>query len=285
MMTVIFAGLAVGSVYALVALTFNITMVQSGIFNFAQAQFVVLGGFLAYAGRDLPVIVVLLGGAAVGGLLGYVEERVAVRTLAQDPGHGVLVTTVGFSVLVQGIILVVWDPYPLSVPFALGDGAFTLLGGRLQPVDIALLVTAVVLALALDTLSGRTRWGISGQAATYDRDAAASAGLNVLALRAGSFALAAGIGCALGPLTAPRIGISANLGFTLVILGFCALAVGGFGSYWGSLVGGLIIGLVQAFGDRYLGVAYPEIVIFVVLLTVLLMRPTGLMGRTGMRAV
>ncbi|OLF06679.1 hypothetical protein BLA60_30935 [Actinophytocola xinjiangensis] len=288
-MTIVWSGLAVGAVYALVAIGYNLPLSQSGVFNFAHGQFVVLGNFLAWFAMvelGLPWWSAALAGAAFCALLGFAEEAVAIRpVIGKHGGHGALVTTVGASVIIQGVLLATWAQTPKSVTFFGGGDAFTLLGGRLEPVDLWLLGLAVVTALSLHLVSRRTSWGIAGRAANDDPDAAKAKGINVTALRATAFALAGGLAGLLGPVTAAKIGVDVGSGITLTVFGFVALALGGFGSYTGCLVGGLFVGLVQAVTNRYLGVEFAALILFAVLLAVLVFKPTGLLGRRALRVV
>jgi branched-chain amino acid transport system permease protein len=286
--TVVWAGLAVGAIYALIALCMNVVLATSGVFNFAQPQITMAGAFLAYEGRvvhDLPLVVVIVGAAVAGGVIGFLEERIAIRPLKGDVGHATLVTTVGAAVTIQGIALLVWGTTPKSVPFPGRDDAFSLLGGRLLPLDLILLGLAVVLAVALHVGSRRTVWGLAGRAATTDRDAARLRGIDVLRVRALGFFVAGALSGALGVIVAAKIGLDTEMGNRLVILGFVALALGGFGSYLGCLAGGLIAGLVQLLTTRYIGGDWALIALFVLLVAVLFARPTGLFGNRQLRFV
>lgn len=288
-MTIIWAGLAVGAVYALVAITYNIPLSQSGVFNFAQGEIVVLGAFLAWftmGEHGWPWWAAALFGACACGAVGFVEELVAIRPVLRfRGGHGMLVTTVGASVVISGLLQATWSATPKSLNFFGGQNAFTFLGGRAEPVDVWLLCIAVVLAVAMHLVSRYTSWGLSGRAANDDPEAATAKGINVAALRTGAFAVAGALAGLLGPVIGPEIGIDDSVGITLTIFGFVALAAGGFGSYIGCLIGGLAVGLIQSIASRYLGVDYPPLILFGVLLAILLLKPTGLLGRRALRAV
>jgi branched-chain amino acid transport system permease protein len=287
-MTVVWAGLSVGAVYALAALTFNLGLAQAGVFNIAQAQLIVLSTFIAYAGVvtfGLPVVVVVLAGAVICGALAFVEERVAIRPLGADAEHGVLVTTVGFMSVLEGAVYLFWGSDPYALPFFGGNDAFDLAGGRLVPSDLVILGAAVVLAVVLQLVSTRTRWGLQGRASTEDGDAAALRGINIFRIRVGALVLAGALAGLLGVIIAPETGVVQGLGFRIVIYGFVALNVGGVGSYVGSLVGGLAVGLIDAFASRYFGADLPPIILLGVLLLILLVRPSGLLGRREARVM
>ncbi|WP_165821323.1 branched-chain amino acid ABC transporter permease [Nocardioides gansuensis] len=286
-MTIVWAGLSLGAVYALVALCLNITLSNTGIFNFAQPHFLMLGGFVGFELQSrwgMPLLLILIVCGILGGFVGYLEERLAIRPLGTHRGHAVLVTTVGFAVALEGAIIVYWstDPYPFKLMAS--TQALDLLGGRVLPVDLVLIVLAISV-MALLVLAQRTKWGLAGTAATLDSDVARLRGINVERVTTGAFIAAGALAAALGPVVGSKIGINHTIGNNLVVLTFAALAVGGFGSYVGCVLGGLITGLLQlattyAFGDEW-----PLIILLAFLLAVLLLRPTGILGARSLRSV
>jgi len=285
--TTIWAGLSVGAVYGLVALLLTLPMVRSGVFNFAQAHYIVLGNFIMtdlYVRLGHPLLLVFVALLVVGGLLGAAQELLTIRTLGAR-SEGVLIVTVGMAVALEGFFIAWWDTEPRSVPFFGGDDPISLLGGRLQPVDLWLISTVVVLAAGLQLALRRTRWGLVGRAAMADRDAAVLRGVDVGRLRTGAFVLAGALACGLAPLVSAKIGASVESPLHLVIFGFAAAAVGGFGSFIGAMAGGFIVGLAEAFGARYLGVEYIALIVFGILAMVFLFRPTGLFGQRNLRVV
>lgn len=287
-MTIVWAGLAVGAVYAIVALTLNLPLAQAGIFNIAQAEILVLGLYLSYAGLtifELAWPVVVIGAAIICGLVALIEDYIAIRPLVGDENHGTLVTTVGALTIIQGVILLVWGHDPVGLSFFGGEEAFSLLGGRLVPVELVSIVLAVVLGVTLHLVATRTRWGLSGQAAIEDGDAAKARGINVPLLRVASMTLAGAIAGAVGVVLAAQVSISVESGFRLMLYGFVALIIGGVGSFKGSLLVGLALGMLEISTSRYLGSQYASVIIFVVLVTVLVLRPQGLFGRTSSRTV
>jgi branched-chain amino acid transport system permease protein len=287
-MTILWAGLSVGAIYTLVALGYNIPLAQTGVFNFAQGQIVVFGTFFAWfvmGDHGWPWWVAIIGGAAAGGLIAGVEELLAIRPVVAKGSHALLVTTVGASVVIEGVLLATWGSTTRSVNFFAGNNGFSLLGGRLLPVDLWLIAAAVIISFGLHAVSRYTLWGLAGRAATDDMAAAVVRGVNVTRLRMSAFILAGALGAALGPLIGPVSGIDVSTGISLTIYGFVALALGGFGSFPGCLVGGMAIGLVEAYASRYFGVAYPPLILFGILIVLLLLKPTGLFGQRGLRVV
>jgi branched-chain amino acid transport system permease protein len=285
--TIVWAGLAVGSIYVLAAICYNVAFVASGVFNFAQAQLLMVGTFLAYvigARAHLPLIVAVVVGAAVCGALGALEEFFAIRPLAGAGLSGELVTTVGVAILLDGLALVIFGSDPKQVPYLQGH-AVELFGGRVLPAQLVLLALAITIAFLFAFLSGRTRLGLTSLAAAENRQAAMLRGVNVRALSLAAFAMAGAIGGALGPFVGSQTFAVYDLGDNLALKAFVALALGGFGSFPGALIGGLTIGVVEAEVGVSLGSNYQNAAILGVLLVVLLARPTGLFGRSAERVV
>lgn len=288
MTTILLSGLATGAVYAIVALGFNIVLSTSGVFNFAAPQFVLVGAMVAYSGlvvEQWPFALVVLVAVVMGGVLGGLEERVAIRPLKDVGGHGALVTTVGVATVIEGAVLLIYGTDPRVVPFAWDNPTLTVASGRISLVSVLLVVLAVVLFALLHLASTRTRWGLTGRASTSDRDVTMLRGVDVQAVRASGFVLQGAMLAGAGTLIVVNTGATYELGNNLVILGFVALTLGGLGSYAGCLVGGLATGLVQQVAARYLPAEYALIVLYVLLLATLLAKPTGLLGNGRLRSV
>lgn len=286
MSTTIWSGLSVGALYALIGLLFTIPLVRTGIINFAQAFYVVLGGYLVYEldGRGWSTIPILLALLVVGGTLGGLQELLTVRP-TKGRHDTALVTTLGMGIAIEGFIIAYWGPNPFAISFFGGDKSFQLAGGFLQPVDLWLIGTAVLAGVGLELASRWTRWGVLGRAAMLDQTAAMLRGIDIPRMRTFAFSFGAAVACAAALLAAPKTGIQYGGGLHLAVFGFAALSIGGFGSFLGTLVGGLFIGLVEAFAARYLGVDYVAILIFAILCTVLVLRPQGVLGQRHLRAV
>ena len=287
-MTLVWAGLATGAVYALVGLSFTIVLAGSDVFNFAQPQFTMLGAFLGFWGlaqSSLPLVLVLAAAGVVGAALGWFEELVAIRPVHGRHGYPVLVTTVGFSVALNGVAVAVWGSTPQGVPVPSAGVTLDLLGGRVTVLDLTLIGLAVAIGLALQYAARRTRWGLAGRAVASDTDAAVARGVDARQLRVVAFVVAGAFACAVGVLIGGKLSANTDLGNSLVILGFVGLAVGGMGSHVGALLGGLFIGVVQVLASRFLGSEYELILLFGMLLAVLLLRPAGVLGGQRERVV
>lgn len=285
-MTAVWSGLAIGAVYALVAIGYNVVYIAYSTFNFAHAQLMMLAVFVTYWGlvvAELPVVVVVLVAALGVGVLALIEEFAAIRPVKGAHAH--LVTTLGMATLLDGVTRLVWGDQVLKVPPPVPDVTWTLLGGRVSAVEIALIVGIVVITAGLTVYGRRSLTGLALLAMAEDRDAARLRGIDVERLALGAFVFTGVLAGLTGPLVGPKTFAVATLGAAMALKGFVALAIGGFGSLPGALVGGFAVGLVESLSGRWLGSAFSTIMVFVVLLLVLMLRPTGLFGTTRERVV
>ncbi len=285
-MTLLLSGLALGSVYALVAIGYNLVFISSHSFNFAQAQLMMVGAFVAFAGYvtfDLPVVVIIALAALVVAVLSSIEERIAVRPVKDT--HTQLITTLGFGTILTGAVTIIWGTQPRAVPFVTSNEVITILGGRVYPAEIALIVFAVALVVLILLYFRRFLGGLALVAMSQDTEAAALRGVNVRKLAFLTFAVTGALSGVMGVFLGPKTFAFAALGASLALKGFVALAVGGFGSFTGGLIGGFAVGLVETFSARYLGTSYALLSVFALLMIVLMLRPEGLFGKIPERAV
>ncbi len=286
MMTLIWSALTIGAIYALVATGYNIVFTASGVFNFAHAQLMMLGVFIAYAGivvLKLPIIAVFVMAGGIVFLAAALEERIAIRPVRMAEAQ--LVTTVGVATFINGAVQRIWGPNPLSVPFVGSNRLLTVFGGRVLPYEIAIIVVSIVVVFGLMVLSKRTMIGLAMLAVAENREAALLRGVNVRRLALGAFAFSGLLAGLLGPIIGPQTFAAAGLASAIALYGFVALAIGGFGSLPGGLIGGFVVGFAEEFTARYVNLNYPDIVVFVILLIVLLLKPDGLFGKPRERAV
>lgn len=287
-LTTAWSGLAQGAIYVLTAVGYNMVFMTAGVLNLAQAQFVMVGTFIAFwtsSTLHLPVALGVAFGAVIGFLIGLIEERVAIRPVMGGGAHGELVTTVGVAVALDGIAEIIWGSQPQGVPFFVSRASLNVLGGRVTPAEIALLIAAVMVSLVL---VGWTRYnwaGLASLAASEDREAAMLRGINVRRFSLLAVAAAAALAGGLGPFIGPVTYAVFNLGDALIVMAFVAISIGGFGSFGGAIIGGFLVGLVQAFTARYIGSNYSDPVVFALLLCMLTLRPRGLLRRGSLRSI
>lgn len=285
-MTIIWSGLALGAVYALVAIGYNIVFLSQKTFNFAQAALMMLGAFMAYVGIvvwGLPWWIVALVAAVVVGAIAALEERIAIRPV-KDP-HNLLVTTLGASIVMEGVAQVIWGGAPRRVPFFMGDEVLEVFGGRFYPVELALVILVVLIVVGLTQYAKRSMNGIALLGMSENREAAQLRGVNVRRFALIAFVFTGVLAGFLGVFVGPKTYAVATLGASLALKGFVVLAIGGFGSLWGTLVGGLIVGLAEALATRYIGAEYAGLTVFFILIVILMVKPTGLFTRRVERTV
>jgi branched-chain amino acid transport system permease protein len=294
-MTVVLSGLTVGSIYALVALQFDLILAATGIFNFAQASYLVLGAFFVYqfVNKDgWPVLVFIPVTAVVLAILCVAQELITIRPLmragaggAHGSSHTALVTTLGAASVIAGLTAMKWGAQPIPVSFVGPNRSITVLGGVVAPDDLIVIGMAIVACVACRLWLKGTRVGLSALAAAEDRSAALLRGVNVNRLTLIMFAISGVIAGLTVIAIAPITYASYTLGNTLVLKAFVALALGGFGVQYGALLGGLLIGLIEAEASYRFSDDVASLLLLGILLAVLLIRPTGILGPRGVRAI
>ena len=285
-MTTVWAGLSVGAVYALVALGYNIVYIGSGVLNFAQANLMVLGVFLAYWGLvqvGWPIIPIFVVAVVIVALTAMTEERLAIRPVREIQGQ--LVTMVGAATLITGIIEVIWGQQALTVPSFFSNTPTHVLGGAVVPNDLVLIGLAVVFTVGFALVSRFTMIGLSALAVSEDREAAQMRGISARRVQVGVFAVSGALAGFLGPFIGPLTFASYTLPYSLALIGFVALALGGYGSIIGATIGAFAIGLAEQYTDRYIGGNYENLMVFAILVLVLMVVPNGLFGARRERMV
>lgn len=285
-MTIFWSGLAIGAVYALVAVGYNIVYLSQKTFNFAQAALMMLGAFFAYLGIavwGLPWWLVAVISAIIVGLIAAVQERVSIRPVKDS--HNLLVVTLGASFILEGTAQLIWGGEPRRVPFFLGNEVLDFAGGRVYPVELALIILVIAIVVGLQQFSKRSLIGIALLGMSEDREAASLRGVNVRRFAFLAFVFTGMLAGFLGVFVGPKTFAVATLGASLAIKGFVVLAIGGFGSLGGVLVGGAVVGLTEAFASRYLGSDFANLSVFVILILILMIKPTGLFTRSRERVV
>jgi branched-chain amino acid transport system permease protein len=275
-----FSGLTVGAVYALVALGFTLIYNASDVINFAQGEFVMLGGlatvFLSAAGIPLPLAALL--SVLLATLVGLGLHRFAIETSRGASAVSLIMITIGASIFLRGAAQVIFDKRYHSLPPLFGDTPIHFGGAAILPQSLVVLAGAVVILVILWAFIERTLFGKAVLATAANRLAARLVGIDTRRTVGFSFAVSAAIGAIAGFLITPITLTSYNIGTLLALKGFAAAMLGGIGSAPGAVVGGLLLGLLEAFAAGYLSSQYKDAVAFIVILAVLFARPQGLLG-------
>ena len=276
-------GIILGLFYVLMALGVALILNLSNVINFAHGNFLALGGYFAFVlGPIIGYWPALLVAPFAVAMIGLILERTMIcRVYARDPVYSLLLTF-GLAFIIQDICRSIWGPngLPLSVPPVLNQPLsnefFFLTGYRLFT-----MVVVIVAVAALFMFLRYSRMGMRIRAGTLDMETVAALGINVRRLRSFNFALGIFLAGLAGVLAGGQIGLNPNMGDDLLLPSFIAIIVGGVGSLTGTLIGGIVIGVAAAVTTVF----YPsgnEVVIYVIMILVLLIRPRGLMGEEGM---
>jgi branched-chain amino acid transport system permease protein len=275
------SGITVGAVYALVALGFTIIYNASDVVNFAQGEFVMLGGMITVftyaAGLPLPLaaLIAIIVTAAIG---------VALYKLAIEPARGapvvsLIIITIGASIFIRGVTQLVFDKQIHRFPAFSGDQPILIGGATILPQSLWVIAGAFAIFFCLWLFFTRTLIGRAVLATANNRIAAQLVGINTNYVMTLSFAMSAAIGALAGVLVTPITLTSYDVGLALALKGFAAAMLGGMGNPKGALVGGLLLGILEAMTAGYISSQYKDAAAFVVIIAVLFAMPQGLFGR------
>jgi len=290
-------GLVLGSVYALVALGYTMVYGILQLINFAHGDVLMIGAMVGVtvvtllAGSGLPGPMLLLAALAaaipVCVLLSLFIERVAYRPLRNAPRLAPLITAIGVSIVIQTVAMIVWKPNPIVFPDLLPTDPVHIFGAILAPKQILILVVAAVMMVGLMLLVNRTKLGRAMRATAENPRIAGLMGVNANQVIAATFAIGAALAAVAGVLVAMNYNIAQfSMGFIPGLKAFTAAVLGGIGNLAGAVLGGLLLGIIESLGAGYigdltggfLGSHYQDIFAFVVLIVVLVFRPSGIMG-------
>ena len=284
---VVVSGLATGSIYALMALSLVIIYNATRTLNFAQGEMLMASTFVAWAAQralGLPVGVTLVVAIVAAGLLGWLVERLVIRRAIGATHWDVLIITLGLSLVLRAAagLAFTHDEFPFpslfdSRPVALGPV-------RVAPISVGIIAASLVLMAALYALFTWTRLGRAMRAVAQNHRAARLMGISVEGVYSRAWVLAAMVGAAAGVLVAPVVFLSSKMGL-IVVNGFTAAVIGGFGSMPGAVLGGMLLGVLENLAPLYLPSGIRYSVPFLVLIAILLVRPAGLLGRIEARKV
>ncbi|MCC6474343.1 MAG: branched-chain amino acid ABC transporter permease [Burkholderiales bacterium] len=280
-------GLTVGAIYALVALGFSIIYNASQVINFAQGEFVMIGGMATvwFAAAGVPYAAAIPLAVAAAAAVGLALEKFAVEPARGASVVTLIIITIGASIFLRGLATLIWDKQlHVLKPFS-GDTPIVLGGATLLPQSLWVLGVSLAIVLALAWFFGRTLLGKAMLATSNNRLAAQLAGIRVRHVLALAFALSAALGAIAGILIAPIAFTSYDVGVMLGLKGFAAAILGGMGSGAGAVVGGIVLGIAETMSAGYISSAYKDAIALLAMLAVLFFLPSGLLGRRGTERV
>ena len=284
---VVVSGLATGSIYALMAISLVIIYNATRTLNFAQGEMLMIStfvGWAVYQRAKLPLAVVMLIAVVAAALLAWAIERAIIRHAISATHFDVLIITLGLSLMLRSAAGIAWTHDDFPFPSFFGNRPVALGPVRLAPVSLGIIGASLALMAILWVLFTRTRLGRAMRAVAQNQRAARLMGISVERVYSASWVLAAVVGAIAGVLIAPVIFLSSKMG-VVVINGFIAAVLGGFGSMPGAVVGGMLLGVIENLAPLYLPSSIKHSVPFIMLIVILLIRPGGVVGRVARRKV
>ena len=273
-------GVTAGLIYALVALGFSIIFNASRAINFAQGEFVMIGGMSAVTlvGAGLPLLAAVPLAVLAAVVVGLLLEKLAIEPARNADTVTLIIITIGASLLLRGLAQLVWDKRVHALPAFSGDAPLRFLGATVLPQSLWVLGGAALAVAGLSWFFGRTLFGKAMLATSYNPLAARLVGINTRTVLFASFGLAAMLGALGGVLIAPIAFTSYDSGIMLGLKGFAAAMLGGLGSFSGAVLGGVLLGVAEGLGAGFISSAYKDAIAFVIILAVLFFMPGGLVG-------
>ena len=275
------AGIGTGSIYALIALGFNVVFKSTGAMNFAQGEWVVMGGmisallFAALSNIGLACVLAVL----IVSLVGILSERLVIWPLRRPSPLLITLVSIGLAICTRSLVMLVLGKKPVGYPGFSEVPTLVLAGVTVRTQTVWIIGLTVVFLIVMHVFFERSILGKALRAAAADRDAAAIVGVRVETTVMLSFAIAAFAGALAGAIITPLTLSSYDQGAMFGFKGFSAAMLGVVGSLPGAIVGGLALGLLEAFGSFYISSDFKDAIAFAVLLLILFMRPSGLLGR------
>jgi branched-chain amino acid transport system permease protein len=282
------SGLTTGSTYALIAIGFSLIHNATGIVNFAQGEFVMLGGMFMitfYTFLKIPMLFsFLLTVAAVGGV-GMLLERGPLRRAKSKEILVLVMITVGASIVIRALSMMVWGKNPMTLaPFS-GEAPFIILGAAVMPQSLWIFGITVFVVTGLNYFFKRTLTGKAMRAVAASRRSAILTGIPVDRMIFLSFTLSGALGAVAGIILTPITTTSYDVGVMLGLKGFSAAILGGYGSMPGAVLGGFLLGVLESLGAGLVSSEYKDALAFLILLMVLFLKPSGILGRGKLRRV
>ena len=275
----ILSGLSNGAIYALIGFGYAIIYNATGIINFAQGEFVMLGGMLTVfflVFFHLPVIPAIVLSVVIATCVGILFERLAIRPLKDASPLRLIIITIGASIFIRGVAMLIWGKDTHALPAFSGDDPLYIAGATILPQHLWILGVSVLIIIVSRLFFNHSVMGKAMRACSYNPRAAGLVGINVKNMVLLSFALSAAIGSLAGIIIAPLTMTSYDVGVMLGLKGFCAVIIGGMSSGMGTVLGGLLLGLLESLGAGFISASYKDAIAFIILLLILFIRPEGL---------
>lgn len=282
----LFAGVTAGAVYAIVGIGFNVIYNATGVINFAQGEFLMLGGMIAISlQRLLPLPLAIAASTLATGAAGVALYLVFIAWLKNPAVLRMIIITIGLSILVREAALHLWDDQVHALPFFSGDetSSVALLGARLSPQVFWVIGTSALMVASLGLFFRATLLGRAMRACAESPTASRLCGIRPSSIVALSFFLAAAMGALAGAAVSPITQTQYDMGSSLAVKGFTCAVLGGLGNSAAAAAAGLALGVLEAYSIAFLPIAYKDVVSLAILLAILFLRPQGLFGPRAAR--
>jgi branched-chain amino acid transport system permease protein len=287
------SGIALGMIYAVIAFGYQLTFATSGTLNFGQGEALMLGALVGlslvgtihggpYIGYWLMIPIVVVFGALQGMFVEWIAVRPALRIKSE---FGWIMSTIALAIIFKNVAENIWGKDVLPFPSPLSSEPFTVLGANVQPMQVAVVIGALAIMVAVEIFNRKSIYGKAVVATANDRDAAGLMGINTGMVITFSYALSSATAAFAGALIAPLTLTSATMGASLGLKAFAVAIIGGLTSGMGAIVGGIILGIAETATGFYLSTGYKEVPGLVLLLLVLAVKPSGLFGRAAIKKV
>jgi branched-chain amino acid transport system permease protein len=293
LLQLVVSGIALGMIYAVIAFGYQLTFATSGTLNFGQGEALMLGALVGlslvgtihggpYISYWLMVPLVMIFGAIQGMFVERIGVRPAIRIKSE---FGWIMSTIALAIIFKNVAENIWGKDVLPFPSPISSEPFTVAGANIQPMQVAVIIGAVAIMLAVEIFNRKSIYGKAVVATSNDRDAAGLMGINTGMVITFSYALSSATAAFAGALIAPLTLTSATMGASLGLKAFAVAIIGGLTSGVGAIVGGIILGIAETATGFYLSTGYKEVPGLVLLLLVLAVKPSGLFGKAAIKKV
>ncbi|GFO60030.1 branched-chain amino acid ABC transporter permease [Geomonas silvestris] len=275
----VISGLATGAIYALIGLSFAIIFNSTGIINFAQGEFVMLGGVMTIFALNvlkLPLLAAVVAAVLGTTAVGLAFERLAIRPLKNATPLSLIIITIGASILIRGVVMLLWGKDTQVLPPFSGNTPLEIAGATLLPQHLWIFGVTILVIVASRLFFHHTISGKAMRACSFNRKAANLVGISVGRMVLLSFVISSALGSLAGVIIAPLTMTAYDVGVMLGLKGFCAAIMGGMGSGLGTVLGGIILGTLESLGAGLISSGYKDAIAFLILLLILFLRPQGL---------
>src|SRR5512133_3653741 len=293
LLQLVFSGIALGMIYAVIAFGYQLTFATSGTLNFGQGESLMLGALLGlslvgtihggpYLNYWLMIPLVALFGAAQGAFVEWIGVRPAIKIKSE---FGWIMSTIALAIIFKNTAENIWGKDDLRFPSPLSETPFQIFGANVQPMQVAVVVGALLMMLAVELFNRKSIYGKAVVATSNDRDAASLMGINTGMVITFSYALSSATAAFAGVLVAPLTLTGATMGTALGLKAFAVAIIGGLTSGMGAIIGGLILGIAETLTGFYVSTGSKEVPGLLLLLLVLAVKPAGLFGKTAIKKV